>query len=93
MKVLLKPVKFYTVDSKKKTVSSLQKCTPFSIKLAKNYVTLQLLARNKGEKMAYIEKIEHSKVLDLKKIVPVEEEQCFSKTLVQRDDLGMTVSH
>ena len=41
--------------------------------------------------MAYIEKIEHSKVLDLKKIVPVEEEQMLSKTLVQRDDLGMTV--
>lgn len=41
--------------------------------------------------MAYIEKLEHSKVLDLKKIVPIEEEQMLSKTLVQRDDLGMTI--
>ena len=41
--------------------------------------------------MAYIEKIEHNKVLDLKKIVPIEEEQMLSKTLVQRDDLGMTI--
>ncbi|KXT63633.1 cupin domain-containing protein [Streptococcus gallolyticus] len=41
--------------------------------------------------MAYIEKLEHNKVLDLKKIVPIEEEQILSKTLVQRDDLGMTV--
>ena len=41
--------------------------------------------------MAYIEKLEHNKVLDLKKIVPIEEEQMLSKTLVQRDDLGMTI--
>ncbi|RCW17064.1 cupin [Streptococcus gallolyticus] len=41
--------------------------------------------------MAYIEKIEHSTVLDLKAIVPIEEEQMLSKTLVQRDDLGLTI--
>ena len=41
--------------------------------------------------MAYIDKLEHSKVLDLKEIVPIEEEQMLSRTLVQRDDLGMTV--
>ncbi len=41
--------------------------------------------------MVYIEKLEHSKVLDLKKIVSIEEKQMLSKTLVQRDDLGMTI--
>ena len=41
--------------------------------------------------MSYIEKIEANKVLDLKQIVPIEEEQMLSKTLVQRKDLGMTV--
>lgn len=41
--------------------------------------------------MVYIEKLEHSKVLDLKKIVSIEEKQMLSKILVQRDDLGMTI--
>lgn len=41
--------------------------------------------------MAYIDKIQHSQVLDLKTEVPIEEEQMLSKTLVQRKDLGMTV--
>ncbi|HGD6666226.1 cupin domain-containing protein [Streptococcus agalactiae] len=41
--------------------------------------------------MSYIEKIEANKVLDLKQIVPIEEEQMLSKTLVQRKDLGITV--
>lgn len=41
--------------------------------------------------MAYIEKIKQSTVLDLKKEVPVEEEQILSRTLVQRKDLGMTI--
>ncbi|MBJ8350292.1 MULTISPECIES: cupin domain-containing protein [Streptococcus] len=41
--------------------------------------------------MSYIEKIEMSKVLDLKNEVPIEEEQMLSKTLVQRKDLGMTL--
>ncbi len=41
--------------------------------------------------MAYIEKIKHSTTLDLKKIVPIQEEQMLSKTLVQRKDLGMTI--
>lgn len=41
--------------------------------------------------MSYIEKIEMSKVLDLKNEVPIKEEQMLSKTLVQRKDLGMTL--
>ncbi|MBJ8326478.1 cupin domain-containing protein [Streptococcus pacificus] len=41
--------------------------------------------------MAYIEKIEANKVLDLKKEVPIKEDQMLSKTLVQRKDLGMTL--
>jgi quercetin dioxygenase-like cupin family protein len=41
--------------------------------------------------MNYIEKIPHSKVLDLKKEVSVEEDQVSSMTLVQRDDLGMSI--
>ena len=41
--------------------------------------------------MAYIEKIKQSTVLNLKKEVPVEEEQILSRTLVQRKDLGMTI--
>ncbi|MCB4971207.1 cupin domain-containing protein [Streptococcus mutans] len=41
--------------------------------------------------MVYIDKIQHSQVLDLKAEVPIEEEQILSKTLVQRKDLGMTI--
>ncbi|MCB4944154.1 cupin domain-containing protein [Streptococcus mutans] len=41
--------------------------------------------------MAYIDKIQHSQVLDLKTEVPIEEEQMLSKTLVQRKDLGITI--
>lgn len=41
--------------------------------------------------MAYIEKIKHAQVLDLRKEVPIEEEQILSRTLVQRKDLGITV--
>lgn len=41
--------------------------------------------------MAYIDKLEHSRVLDLKTEVPIEEEQILSRTLVQRDSLGMTI--
>lgn len=41
--------------------------------------------------MAFIEKLPQAKVLDLKQEVPVEEEQILSKTLVQREDLGMTI--
>ncbi|MGT2771974.1 cupin domain-containing protein [Streptococcus marimammalium] len=41
--------------------------------------------------MSYIEKIEMSKVLNLKNEVPIEKEQMLSKTLVQRKDLGMTL--
>ncbi|HHF7059911.1 TPA: cupin domain-containing protein [Streptococcus mutans] len=41
--------------------------------------------------MVYIDKIQHSQVLDLKTEVPIEEEQMLSKTLVQRKDLGMTI--
>lgn len=41
--------------------------------------------------MPFIEKLPQAKVVDLKKEVPVEEEQILSKTLVQRDDLGMTI--
>ncbi len=41
--------------------------------------------------MSYIEKIAQRQVIDLKQLVPVEEEQMLSKTLVQRDDLGMTI--
>ena len=41
--------------------------------------------------MPFIKRIDHSRVLDLKTEVPIEEEQILSKTLVQRKDLGMTV--
>lgn len=41
--------------------------------------------------MSYIEKIPHRQVINLRKEVPIEEEQMLSKTLVQRPDLGMTV--
>ena len=41
--------------------------------------------------MVYIDKIQHSQVLDLKTEVPIEEEQMLSKTFVQRKDLGMTI--
>lgn len=41
--------------------------------------------------MAYIDKLKQATVLDLKQEVPIEEEQILSRTLVQRDDLGMTV--
>ncbi|KXT78169.1 cupin domain-containing protein [Streptococcus sp. DD13] len=41
--------------------------------------------------MVYIEKLDQARVLDLKKLVPIEEEQMLSKTLVQRRDLGMTI--
>lgn len=40
--------------------------------------------------MHYIEKIPHSKVIDLRQDVPLEEDQMLSKTLVQRPDLGIT---
>lgn len=41
--------------------------------------------------MAYINNLQQAKVLDLKKEVPVEEEQILSKTLVQRENLGVTI--
>ena len=41
--------------------------------------------------MVYIDKIQHSQVLDLKTEVPIEEEQMLSKTFDQRKDLGMTI--
>ncbi|MCB5951749.1 cupin domain-containing protein [Enterococcus sp. BWT-B8] len=41
--------------------------------------------------MSYIQKIPHSKVLNLREEVPVEKEQVASMTLVQRQDLGMTI--
>lgn len=41
--------------------------------------------------MAYIDKIDPNKVLNLREEVPIEEEQVISETLVQRDDLGMTL--
>ncbi|KGR73397.1 cupin domain-containing protein [Streptococcus phocae subsp. phocae] len=41
--------------------------------------------------MTYIDKLTPSKVVDLKSEVPVEEDQMLSKTLVQRNDLGITV--
>lgn len=41
--------------------------------------------------MSYIEKIEMGKVVDLKALVPIGEEQMSSLTLVQRKDLGITV--
>lgn len=41
--------------------------------------------------MTFINNLEQAKVLDLKKEVPVEKEQILSKTLVQRDDLGVTI--
>ncbi|MEX2784140.1 cupin domain-containing protein [Streptococcus sp. H49] len=41
--------------------------------------------------MAYINKIKQAQVLDLKKEVPIEEDQILSCTLVQRKDLGLTV--
>lgn len=40
--------------------------------------------------MSYIGKIPHSKVIDLRQDVPLEEDQILSKTLVQRSDLGIT---
>ena len=41
--------------------------------------------------MSYINKIEIGKVVDLKDIVPIGEDQMSSLTLVQRKDLGITV--
>lgn len=41
--------------------------------------------------MAYIDKIPHKQVLDLTKEIGIEEEQILSKTLVQRQDLGITL--
>ncbi|MFC3931947.1 cupin domain-containing protein [Streptococcus dentapri] len=41
--------------------------------------------------MTYIDKLEQGQVLDLKREVPIAEEQMLSKTLVQRQDLGMTI--
>lgn len=39
----------------------------------------------------FIDKLAHSQVLDLKQEVPIAEDQVLSKTLVQRQDLGMTL--
>lgn len=39
----------------------------------------------------YIDKLPQSQVLDLKQVVPVEEDQVASMTLVQRKGMGMTV--
>ncbi|MFC6315495.1 cupin domain-containing protein [Lapidilactobacillus achengensis] len=41
--------------------------------------------------MSLINKIPAEKVLDLRQEVPIEPEQMLSKTLVQRDSLGITV--
>lgn len=41
--------------------------------------------------MTFIKKLESEKVLDLRQEIPVEEDQMSSETLVQRDDLGMTL--
>lgn len=41
--------------------------------------------------MSYIEKIAHEQVIDLRQEIPIEEEQILSKTLVQRNDLGVTL--
>ncbi|MGT2906356.1 cupin domain-containing protein [Streptococcus dentiloxodontae] len=41
--------------------------------------------------MTYINKIPQEKVLDLRKEVPIEENQMLSRTLVQRQDLGVTI--
>ncbi|GEO69681.1 cupin domain-containing protein [Levilactobacillus acidifarinae] len=41
--------------------------------------------------MAYIQKIDQETVLNLRQQIPVDEDQVNSRTLVQRDDLGMTL--
>ncbi|EHI75469.1 Uncharacterized conserved protein, contains double-stranded beta-helix domain [Streptococcus criceti] len=41
--------------------------------------------------MRYIDKLEPAHILNLTKEVPIAEEQVLSKTLVQRQDLGMTL--
>lgn len=41
--------------------------------------------------MSYISNIEHAKVLDLTQEVMIEQDQMLSRTLVQRQDLGITV--
>ncbi|MGM0168855.1 hypothetical protein IGI39_004610 [Enterococcus sp. AZ135] len=41
--------------------------------------------------MSYIKKLSHSKVMDLRNEVPIDEGQVASMTLVQRNDLGMSV--
>lgn len=41
--------------------------------------------------MAFIEKLKQGEVLDLRREIPVEEEQVSSKTLVQRPDWGMSL--
>ena len=43
------------------------------------------------KQMNYINKINRSQVLDLRKEIPIDEDQINSRTLVQRDDLGMTL--
>jgi quercetin dioxygenase-like cupin family protein len=41
--------------------------------------------------MSFINKIEQNQVIDLKQQIPVDEDQINSRTLVQRDDMGMTL--
>ncbi|HFU1109259.1 TPA: cupin domain-containing protein [Streptococcus pyogenes] len=41
--------------------------------------------------MSYINNIEYAKVLDLTQEVMIEQDQMLSRTLVQRQDLGITV--
>lgn len=41
--------------------------------------------------MAFIQKIPQSEVINLKNIVTIEPEQMLSQTLVQRNDLGLTL--
>lgn len=41
--------------------------------------------------MSFIDKLDQSEVLDLKKAVPVAEDQVASMTLVQRKGMGMTI--
>lgn len=41
--------------------------------------------------MSFIEKLEPKRVFDLRQEVPIGEDQISSQTLVQRDDLGITL--
>lgn len=41
--------------------------------------------------MAYIDNVQQNIVIDLKQQIPIDDDQVNSRTLVQRDDLGVTL--